>query len=263
MYASAILLAAMGCCTVLCGATITTSVSCSLYGQATVSDTHSCNVEQESVPTLSGTAVASSYAGYGISGNALIVSFRQSGEIQEYGFPLLQFAQGNFTTAGSIDLSLQTEGSGTGLAEVLVESLGSIDPGGEEHGGLGLDLGGFSASCSYPSCYGVFPLYFGLAHLSTPFQMGSILDFRMSENFYAFVDANNPLSELSGTTTFKFLFTDGAGNPVDVSEVPEPGAAGLLIFGAIVAGLMVIVRRRLIKAPVSREPPYLSAGSVS
>ncbi|MGH9439610.1 MAG: hypothetical protein ACRD22_17430 [Terriglobia bacterium] len=265
MRASAILLTGLGLCSSLFGATISTSVSCSFYGQPVVSDPHSCSIEQESsLSTDRGTAAARSYVSYTINGNALTVSFFQDGEIRDGGFSTPNFnAEGYFTTSGSIDLSIKTAGSGPALAEVDIESLGSIDPGGEEHGGFGFDLGGFSWDCSgssYPDLCVSFPPY-----PSIPFEMNSILDFHMSEDFEGDVDRQevNPFSAAGGTTTFQFLFTDGAGNPVDISEVPEPRTAGFLIVGAILASLMAIVPRRRLKAPVCRGRPYLSAGSVS
>lgn len=263
MRASAMLLVAMGVSTVLYGAAIRTSVSCSFDGQATISDPHSCSVEQlSSVPSNRGTAGAQSAVTYAISGNALTVSFFQGGGIRSGAFSTPSFdAVGHFATYGSIDLNLESSGSGAGLAEVDIETLSEIDPAGEESGGIGFDLGAFSWSCtasSDPNWCGFFPRY-----PNVPFQLGSIVQFHMDEGFGGYVDSQevNPLSAIDQpVTTFRVAFMDGEGNPVDLAEVPEPATAGLIIL----SGLLVIVRKsRQLKAQAFRERPCLSAGSAS
>lgn len=260
---SVMLFAAAGSCAagVMSGAQITTAVSCSFYGQPTVSEPNSCSIEQQSsAPDDRGYATAASSAGFVISGNVLTLSFSQNMLIQEGGFATPSYSQftGNAAASGSVGLELETTGSGTGYIQVLISSLIEVDPAGENWNEIGFSLAGFSDNCQtfdglYDTCF--FSPYptpdFGI-----PFQMGSILDFSMGDSSYGFVDPDhNPLSAANGTTEYEFVFRDANGYPVNIAEVPEPGTIEFALIGALVAGLLGFARKRW-QAKVARKPAH-------
>ncbi|MGH6878588.1 MAG: PEP-CTERM sorting domain-containing protein [Rhizomicrobium sp.] len=173
----------------------------------------------------------------------MTVSLSQNLFIHEGNFATSNYGQftGSITANGSIDLELQTTGSGTGFVQILASSLSSKDYAGEDGSEIGFNLAGSANSCEggYPDACNFPPFP------ETPYPMGSVFSFTMSESSYAYTDPDhNPLSSVDGTTTFQFVFTDANGNPVNIAEVPEPGTMEFALIGALLAGLLTFARKR-------------------
>lgn len=196
-------------------------------------------MQQSSAPDNRSYASATSSANYGVSGNTLTVSLSQDLYIQEGGYLTFPYdPNGSATANGSVDLTLEIAGSGTGLAEVAVESVGNIDNAGEDGTNVGFSLAGYSYSCSlgYPDSCNQPPFP------SIPFPLGTPFNLSMGESSFGFVDEGNPLSAVSGTTTFEFIFDPISVDP-PLTDVPEPHSTVLVLAAALLLGCWRLLGR--------------------
>lgn len=229
---------------ILAADTISTTASCAVAGRSPLYGTTSC-LETDSYGT---SARAQSSATELIGGNEVYADFTQA-EFVSYAHSTEPMPNSDSAMAsGSVNLELSTPGPvRDGYLELYVTQ--SFTDQYEGRGGLSVQVGSYSASCSivdFFDCEGILPSQSSAAANPIPFTLGETFRFSASVGSSAFctpIDGEcffNFGTESDVPIYARFFENDGV-TPVAVSDpvVPEPASAWM---GLVALALILCVK---------------------